>query len=255
MNLQQNSTIKKKVKNLIIDIGNTRTKLAIYKNKNQIDFQAFLNKNQEEILFFLEQCNATNCIITATGKMNATIQNKLYKTFNCIEINEFIKLPFTIQYKTKNTLGDDRIAAISGAKLLFPNKNCLAITAGTCLTFNFLTKENQFLGGSISPGLMMRLKAMNAFTDKLPLPTNTDFDKLIGTTTNESLLSGARKGIVAEVDGIIDQYRLQFQEIEVIICGGDTSFFERRLKNKIFAHQNLVLDGMNEILQYNLKNK
>lgn len=243
------------MKNLIVDIGNTRTKLAVYKNKEQVSFQAFLNKNQEDILSFLAKCNATNCIITATGKISNTLKSLLYAKFNCIEINEFTKLPFTVKYKTKSTLGDDRVAAISGAKMFFPNKNCLAITAGTCLTFNFITNNHCFLGGSISPGLMMRLQAMHSFTDKLPLPKNTAFDELIGTSTVESLLSGVRKGIIAEVDGIIDQYRLQFQEIEVIICGGDTSFFERRLKNKIFAHQNLVLDGMNEILQYNLKNK
>lgn len=243
------------MKNLIVDIGNTRTKLAIYENKKQVSYQAFLNENQEDILFFLEQCNATNCMITATGKMPQPVQEYLKNHFLCIEINEFTELPFTVAYKTKNTLGDDRVAAICGAKSLFPETNCLVITAGTCLTYNIITKENQFLGGSISPGLMMRLKAMHVFTDKLPLLENTKFDNLIGTSTKESLLSGARKGIIAEVDGIIDEYQLQFQEIKVIICGGDTSFFERRLKNKIFAHQNLVLDGMNEILQYNLKNK
>lgn len=194
-----------------------------------------------------------NAIISSTRDLSEAFINYLQRNYNTFILNSSTPLPISIDYETPLTLGSDRIAAVIGGAAEHPEYNCLAITAGTCITYNFITADGTFKGGGIAPGLHMRLEAMNAFTDQLPLVQNQeDFEELIGTSTEKSMLSGARNGIIAEVDGIISQYKNSYSPLAVIVSGGDTSFFETRLKNKIFADPNVVLKGLNKILEYNL---
>jgi type III pantothenate kinase len=134
---------------------------------------------------------------------------------------------------------------------MFPDNNVLIIQTGTCITYEFVSGEGEYSGGSISPGIDMRLKSMNTFTAKLPLVKKQEIDYLIGKTTKESILSGVINGCIAEIDGIIDQYRKKFSELKVVAGGGDIFFFDKKLKNRIFATENLVLKGLNEILKFN----
>ena len=159
-------------------------------------------------------------------------------------------------YKSTSTLGSDRLAAAVGGNFMFPNKNVLIIDAGTCIKYNFVSKNNEYLGGGISPGLRMRFKSLPAFTSRLPLiEMEEDFDNLIGTDTRESILSGVELGAIAEVDGIIERYKSIYEDLTVVFTGGDFNFFVKRLKNSIFADQFLILRGLNVILDYNFNAK
>ena len=163
-------------------------------------------------------------------------------------------MPIKNLYVSTTTLGSDRLAASIGAYSLYPQKNVLVIDAGTCLKFNFTSGNGEYLGGAISPGLQMRFKALQQFTDKLPLvPFDENFNKLIGETTQESILSGVINGILQEVEGTINEYKKLYPDLTIVITGGDTDFFAKHLKNRIFTHPDLVLIGLNEILIFNSK--
>jgi len=148
-------------------------------------------------------------------------------------------------------LGKDRIAAVTGAWSMFPAKNILAIDAGTCITYDLITSNGEYLGGGISPGIRMRFQAMHTFTGKLPLVEPEDFDELIGRSTRESLLSGVYNGVMAEISELIRLYGKKFDDLTVILTGGDHVFLHNKLKISIFAVPELVLLGLNEIFDYN----
>ena len=153
-------------------------------------------------------------------------------------------------------MGSDRIAASIGAYYLYSNTNVLVIDMGTCIKYNFTNSQNHYLGGSISPGLQMRFKALHQFTSKLPLlQPDTLKVELIGDNTQNSLLSGVINGIIAEMDGIINQYKEQYPDLVCVITGGDCEHFAKQLKNSIFVHPNLVLRGLNNILNFNINSK
>jgi type III pantothenate kinase len=161
-------------------------------------------------------------------------------------------IPIKNMYESAQTLGSDRLAAAIGGYTLFPNQHVLVIDVGTCIKYNFTTNKNEYIGGGISPGLKMRLKALTTFTSRLPLvEIDENFDTLIGKNTNDSILSGVIMGCIAEMEGIIERYQLLYPDMKIILTGGDTNFFEKRLKKPIFADQNLILKGLNEILEYN----
>jgi type III pantothenate kinase len=166
------------------------------------------------------------------------------------------KIPLINLYQSASTLGSDRLAASVGAYFLYPNANVLVIDAGTCIKYNFTNSKNEYLGGGISPGIRMKLKALQTFTSKLPLvEANFSYNELVGNNTQNSILSGVLNGSVAEIDGIISQYKLQFTDIICVLTGGDSEYLAKRLKNSIFAHQNLVIKGLNDILNYNSEHK
>lgn len=175
---------------------------------------------------------------------------------NVILLTHMSPTPIKNLYKSPETLGKDRLAAIVGAMSIFPNNNLLTIDAGTCITMDFLNKKAEYFGGSISPGIQMRLKAMHSYTSKLPelLWTDEGRPELIGDTTASSMLSGAVNGTLAELKGSIQLYLKKYRDLKILLTGGDSSFFEKELKNGIFADSNLVLKGLNEILLYNREN-
>ncbi|MBX2846311.1 MAG: type III pantothenate kinase [Saprospiraceae bacterium] len=216
---------------------------------------SFADATIENISAFTQQFpDVAHCMLSSTRDLSEAFINYLQRHFTTIILDHTTLLPITIDYETPHTLGSDRIAAALGAAAEFPDNNVLAITAGTCITYNFLSIDGRLKGGGIAPGLIMRLEAMHEFTDQLPLVQNQDFDELIGKSTEQSMLSGARKGIIAEVDGIINQYKQLYNPLKVVISGGDTGFFESRLKSSIFADPYVVLKGLNKILEYNINN-
>jgi len=228
-------------------------KPAIFDGGQILSQGAFPDMDQVAMTEFTGNHPVQNAIISSTRDLSEAFINQLQRKFNTFILDSDTPLPIQLDYETPTTLGSDRIAAVIGALEQFPEHNCLAITLGTCITYNYITTEGTFKGGGIAPGLLMRFNAMHSFTDQLPLVQNDDkFDALIGTSTEKSMLSGARNGIIAEVDGIISEYKNRYNPIAVVISGGDTSFFETRLKNKIFADPNVVLKGLNKILEYNL---
>ena len=155
-------------------------------------------------------------------------------------------------YTTPATLGVDRIAAICGAIEIFPQQNCLVVDAGTCINYEFLDAALNYHGGAISPGIQMRFDALHKFTARLPLIKEFNKTELVGNSTESCMTSGVVNGVVAEVNGIIEKYAQKFPDLGVILCGGDAYFFENNLKQPIFAAPDLVLHGLNRILQHNV---
>lgn len=165
-----------------------------------------------------------------------------------------LKLPVTIMYRPPESLGKDRLAAVCGAVRLYPDQDMLIIGIGTCITYDFVNAKSCYLGGSISPGLDMRLKAMHAFTARLPLVESRLDVGLTAKDTVASLQSGAVWGIQSELAGIIGLYLSKYPDIQVILCGGGAKFYKNRLKKTIFALPNLVTLGLNGILILNVQN-
>ena len=162
-----------------------------------------------------------------------------------------IPMPIEIAYKTPETLGKDRIAAVIGARFLYPKGPVLAIDAGTCITYDILTEDDVYLGGNISPGAHLRFRAMDEFTHALPLVEQMEVEQLYGQSTEESMATGVITGIAAEMDGMIERYEEEFSGVQTVICGGDARYFVNMLKKKIFANRNLVLLGLHKILLFN----
>jgi len=239
--------------NLIIDIGNTRVKAALFKGDALVELKIYSSLNQlisDDL--FIKQANST-LIGTVVDDLESEIA-QLNKIIPTIVFTAVTKMPLTNLYKSVSTLGSDRTSASVGAYYLYPNSNVLVIDAGTCIKYNFTNSKNEYLGGGISPGIEMKFKAVQHFTSRLPLiEFNRSFTELIGTSTETSILSGILNGTVAEIDGIIDQYKLQFPDVICVLTGGDSEYLAKRLKNTIFAYQNLVLKGLNHILNYNIE--
>ncbi len=240
--------------NLVLDIGNTRTKAALF-NKSDLLEHFYFDKNPLAQIkkLLLQHPNIKFSIVSSVLNHSKDLSNALQRKTNCIEFNADTRLPVGLNYKTPETLGKDRLAAAIGAYTLFKGKNVLSVDAGTCIKFDFVSAAAEYQGGSISPGLEMRFKALNTFTDKLPLlQSDSQYSSLTGKSTRESILSGVQNGILLEVKGFIAAYRKQYPDINIVISGGDAPFFENALKSTIFASPNLVLIGLNEILNFNV---
>jgi len=240
--------------NLAIDIGNTRIKLGIYREGELVERQTWQEWELEKLISLTTNQNVQNVILSNVGKdVPAAINAFLEQNFFFIRLDTQTPLPIQNAYKTPETLGKDRIAAVAGAFDMFPNQHCLVIDAGTCITYEFLSKEGTYLGGNIAPGLEMRLKSMHFFTAKLPLVELGKTEHLIGYSTKSAMQNGAQWGAILELEGIISWCRSEWGEINVILTGGDADFFVKSLKSQIFVNPNLVLQGLNKILSYNVE--
>lgn len=238
--------------NLVLDFGNTRIKAGIFKEQELQN--NFVFDSETELMHFLfDKKNITNCIICSVTDDHNLVVDKLSESMKVILYSSSTKIPLKNLYKSLSTLGSDRIAASVGAYFFFQNKNVLTIDAGTCIKYNFVNNNNEYIGGAISPGLKMRLKALNHFTHALPLiELDKNYEKLTGATTEESILSGALTGAVCEVESIIERYKNAYKNLEVVITGGDADYLGKQLKSRFFTSQNILLIGLNTILNFNL---
>ncbi len=228
---------------LIIDQGNTQTKIALFQHKK------LLKKilcNQDHQLRDLES-QADAIIFSSVGDASAVL--KVLETLPLL-LNKNTSLPIANLYESSETLGNDRIAAVVGAATQFPKSNVLVIDAGTCITLDLLTTQG-YQGGSITPGIQMRFQALHEQTERLPLVELVSEANIIGKNTIQCIQSGVINGVLAEVDGMIELYKSQFSDLKVLLTGGDFQLFDKGLKNSIFADPDLVLKGLNEILDYN----
>lgn len=240
---------------LIIDFGNTLVKIAVFQGVEQV-FQETTDKLTIHRLEELEGIyHFKSAIISSVSEVASGIREFLEKQYLFIELDHQTLLPIVNHYKTPKTLGKDRLAAVVAASCIQPANNCLVIDAGTCITYDIIDKDKNYFGGSISPGMELRFKALNTFTSRLPLVPHRNFEGLTGVTTGESIQSGIINGIVSEIDGIIEKYKTRFPDLKVLVTGGDMNFFAKKLKSNIFALPNLVLIGLNEILNYNFEEK
>lgn len=239
--------------NLALDIGNSFLKAGIFKNNNLINYYEFNREYYSNIKLILDKTPITHSIASNVSESNNKLIELLSNKTNLIKFNSSLKVPFKNCYQTKNTLGKDRIALVSNASKEYPKENVLLIDLGSCITFDFLNSKNEYLGGSISPGLSMRYKSLNSYTANLPLINPKEIDYFIGRNTEDSIHSGIINGIVGELNSAIDKYKSQFKEIRIILTGGDSKFLFNRIKNSIFANSNFLILGLNFLIELNKK--
>lgn len=234
---------------LAIDIGNTRTKAAVFEGDDMTGRFVFQTDDTPKgILGILENFPISDVVSSVVG---AEVLGFLAeKGINVQAVSRDWSFPFENLYKTPATLGIDRMVLSSGAVLAFPGVARLVIDAGTCVTYDFIDADDRYLGGAISPGLGLRYRAMHEFTAKLPLLKADWPDGIIGGSTEESMHSGAACGLAFEIDGFIDSYRDSHSNFIIILTGGDAEFLAGRLKNTIFASQNFLLESLNKTFQY-----
>ncbi|WP_369048967.1 type III pantothenate kinase [Tenacibaculum sp. UWU-22] len=238
--------------NLIIDVGNTRVKAAVFQN-NALKQVLVFNKSKiiSEVKTIVKKYAITDGIISSVGNITNSKQVKLNQLLPLIDLNAQTKVPFKNLYSTPTTLGVDRIALAAAAVNKFPKKNVLVIDAGTCVTFDFINKDKTYLGGAISPGIRMRYKALHVFTSKLPMLETGIPESFIGNSTKTAIDSGVVNGICNEIDGVIEQYKKKYPDLTLVLTGGDANFLAKQLKSVIFATPNFILEGLYAILIHN----
>lgn len=240
--------------NLIIDQGNTSTKYAVVSAQGQVVHKTTTPDFDTEVVKNLLQNYTLQAILVSSVRHDYEVLKPHFKGISTqvVFFDDDCRLPFTNLYATPKTLGKDRIAGVCGALKYFEGQNCLVIDAGTCITYDFIDAEKNYYGGSISPGLEMRLKAMQHFTGKLPLAPLEWPEDFTGNSTQTALQTGAVYGAVNEINGFIARYKQRHGLLQVLMCGGDTDFLAKRCESEIFAASDLVITGLNEILIYNL---
>lgn len=242
--------------NLVIDIGNTQSKVALFSENGLVGTKVFPGVlNVTSVKKFIANNKIHAAIISSVTNHPSELNKWLKKRFVLIELGGKTKLPIRNRYKTRDTLGKDRLANAAGANYLFPGENVLVIDAGTCIKYDFINAKAQYSGGAISPGIDMRFRALNEFTAHLPRlkKTKGTMPELIGSSTNNSIVSGVMNGLMAEVEGIIFRYKKKYKSLVCVITGGDNDIFVPLIskKNRIFAAPDLTLLGLNIILNYN----
>ncbi len=242
--------------NLIIDEGNTRIKLAIFDQDQLVDLELTdVGSFKKDIDFLIRKHPIKSAVLSSVTDEILDFFDELV-LFNKVLLSNKTSLPFKNLYKTPDTLGVDRLALATAAYQKYKKQNVLVIDAGTCITYDFINNKGEYLGGAISPGLQMRFNGMSHFTQKLPqLTLNKSFFKLIGESTEASMMSGVFNGIVFEIEGTIKSYQHKFKNVNVILTGGDANFLCKPLKNSIFVNPNFLLEGLNEVLTYQLKHE
>ena len=243
----------KRSMNLIIDVGNTFLKLAVFEGETILRTKKIAAKDLEAVLneFEIDFPEVAHAIVSSVANLSSDHKKAVTKRYKTHFLSHSSKIPFKNNYKSPTTLGVDRMALVSGARYMYTNQNVLVIDAGSCITYDFIDKDGVYYGGAIAPGLEMRYKSLEHFTAKLPLIEHEPQEDLIGTDTKTSILSGIQHGIVSEVDGIITRYLHRTPHLTVILTGGDMQFLSKRLKNSIFANPKLLLVGLNYILELN----
>jgi type III pantothenate kinase len=234
---------------LVIDIGNTRIKYAGF-IKGQIQTKGYCAEPELENLLKTLSGKVNSIMLSAVKPISEALLFEIKNSSsNSFVLSSEMEMPFNNLYESPKTVGVDRLALAAGAVFKFPNEPVLIVDVGTCMTFDFIDANAAYHGGAISPGLQMRLKALNAYTEMLPLVDLAPPKDLIGRNTKESILSGVVNGMLKELDGIIDAYKLRYPEMKIILTGGDLAFFDKKLKNSIFADADTLLKGLYFILK------
>ena len=239
--------------NLIMDIGNTATKLAVFQSDKMIQVQTVATTNMlAEVEALLKKFSRVKHGLLSSVKMIDDLELKRLQKLLPIKILDVsFQLPFKNAYDTPQTLGVDRLALMAAAVLQYSKRNVLVIDAGSCVTYDFMDSNQNYLGGAISPGVEMRYKALETFTSNLPLLEKTPPNQRIGSSTEASIHSGVIHGLLHEMEGTIKEYQNKYPDLTVILTGGDTDFLCKQFKISIFANSNFLLEGLNFLLEFN----
>lgn len=240
--------------NLVLDIGNTRVKSAVFEQDKLVESWVWERsaalKNTVDVL---SRFSISRAMVASVGGSFIELSSLLEDSVASFYVlSSSSKLPYKSLYSTPSTLGVDRLAVVAAAQFLYPNANCLIIDAGSCITYELLTSLGVYKGGGISPGIQMRYNAMNTQTASLPLLTRTDTVSPYGDSTTSCMHSGVILGVCYEIEGWISSVGTNLENLTVILTGGDAKYLSKQLKNTIFAHPNLALIGINQLLQYQI---
>ena len=238
--------------NLIIDIGNTTAKLAVFEEGKMIKSLRCSNQSLDGLDNLHRQYPIQKGILSSVITLKEEVRQRLEKLpFPVLEFTYQTPIPVRNLYETPHTLGMDRLAAVIAAYTQAPNTPALVIDAGTCITYDFIDEAGQYQGGNISPGMEMRFKALHTFTDKLPQVDAVGETPNYGKSTETAIRSGVIRGIEHEISGYIQQLKKNYPSLLVFLTGGNEFSFDTNLKSGIFADGFLVLKGLNRILEYN----
>lgn len=242
------------MKSLIVDIGNSRAKLAVFSNNELLTTLIEDQVSEASIEKLLEQYqDIEQCIVSNVGNQSDSIYKIIkQKIDQTINFDLDLKIPIENLYKTPETLGKDRLAAAVGANFMFPNQDLLIIDAGTAITYEFVNRKNQYLGGYITPGIQTRLNSLNHYTSKLPLLKPEITTDEIGKTTQKAILGGLQQSIRGEFKEVISMFKVENEKITLILTGGNSDYFDKILKNYKFVPLEITLIGLNRLLNYNL---
>lgn len=235
---------------LIIDVGNTRIKMAVFDGDHMVvKMTTSLTHFVESLGSFIGDYPIKKAIISSVGRLSKEQSRSVQLRFPTVLLSHTTLLPFINDYATPETLGVDRMALVAAFAKAYPEKNGLIIDAGTCITYDFINASGHYKGGAISPGIQLRYQALHTLTANLPLLEAEMPEAIVGDRTETAIHSGVMIGIVKEIDGIIDEYQSDFNVDTVILTGGDAEILSKRLKNSIFAHSNFLMEGLNYILR------
>lgn len=241
---------------LTVDIGNTRIKGAVFEQYTLVEFFIFeveeLQKKIENIL--KKYPNLQYLVVSSVGNLEKEAFLAFESRLKVHFVTHKDAFPFVNKYATPTTLGIDRMVLAAGATLQFPGQNRLVIDAGTCVTYDCIDAEDNYLGGAISPGIRLRYESLHNYTAKLPLLTLGNPENFIGDSTVNAIHSGVVNGLVYEIDGFIEEFKAKYSNFIIILTGGDAVFLAMRLKNTIFANSNFLLESLNQTFQYKIKN-
>ncbi len=225
--------------------------MAITDGYNPVYVDRFEHLAISDIDKIISDFSPEKCILSAVGRKEPALIEALGQRLSFIELDHNTPLPIANLYKTPETLGRDRIAAAVGANYLYPNEDLLVIDSGTAITYDLVTKDSNYLGGAISPGIALRYRSLNQHTANPPLITSHSNNFMVGASTEECIESGVLNGAIGEIEYFINRYTEEFPAIRVVFTGGDANFFVNKLKNSIFVVQNLVIIGLIRRREFN----
>lgn len=236
---------------LCFDFGNTRLKCGVFNDGELKEVLTLENDDDKTIAHLLKAYQPANTLLSSVINHSPAMEILLEKETRFHKLDHHSKITITTPVGKPETIGADRLAMVVAAAAMYPEHNNLVIGLGTAITYNFINKKKEFLGGGISPGMEMRFRSLNNFTAKLPLVEKNWNFPLIGYDTRTNILSGVILGMTAEIDGTIDLYNEKYGNLNVLLTGGDSAYFAHHLKNKIFADLNLIFKGLYTLSELN----
>jgi type III pantothenate kinase len=236
---------------ICFDFGNTRMKYAVFNNRELVAVEVMEDDNDSTVQNILQQYQPQKTILSSVINHNPGMETLLAAGSRFHKLSHLTKLPFTTPVGKPETIGADRLAICAAVVEFYPQKNNLVIALGTCITYNFINKYHQFIGGGISPGMDMRFKSLQDYTAKLPLVKEDWNFPLVGYDTVTNITSGVILGMAKEIDGFLDAYQEKYNNFNAVLTGGNSAYFVPHLKNKIFADSNLIFKGLYAISECN----
>jgi len=237
---------------LAIDIGNSSCKAGLYDRGRKVSIDVPESPDKAFIENILLTNDISRAILSSVRKEDSLFKDILEKSgVSTTVLSHTTPLPFKLLYETPESLGTDRLAAVAAAYSMFPDTNVLVIDAGTAVTYDLLDSVKNYIGGNISPGLQMRFRALNEFTGRLPLVSKSDIFGNLGVNTTDAIRSGVQTGLIFEINEYIRNLKINYSGLKVIITGGDADFFSTKIESECIVNRDLVIDGLNYILNYN----